>query len=69
MTDVHPRLVAGFAALDAAGVRWCLLRGRDTLLAPTGGSCTLRMPSEVAVRNTRPGSSSAASKRKRIERG
>ena len=33
---VHPVIAAAFAALDAAGLRWCLLRGRDRLAVPTG---------------------------------
>jgi hypothetical protein len=32
----HPRLAATFAALDAAGIRWCLLRGERKLDAPAG---------------------------------
>jgi hypothetical protein len=32
----HPRLTAAFGALDAAGVRWCLLRGERKLHAPSG---------------------------------
>lgn len=33
---VHPHVSAAFAALDAAGVDWALLRGVDELAAPTG---------------------------------
>lgn len=33
---VHPLLQRLFAALDAAGVRWCLLRGEGQLAAPEG---------------------------------
>jgi len=32
----HPLLVATFAALDGARVRWCLLRGERNLCAPAG---------------------------------
>jgi thymidylate kinase len=33
---VHPRVRAAFAALDAAGLRWALLRGLEELGAPEG---------------------------------
>src|SRR3954453_13899731 len=33
---VHPLLLAVFVALDAVGVRWCVLRGEAELAAPTG---------------------------------
>jgi hypothetical protein len=32
----HPLLADAFAALDAAGIAWCVLRGEPTLADPTG---------------------------------
>ena len=48
MTEFHPRLAAAFAALDAAGVRWCLLRGRDDLASPAGDVDLLFHPADAA---------------------
>jgi thymidylate kinase len=36
MSPVHPSLAGASRALDAAGVRWCLLRDEDGLEAPEG---------------------------------
>ena len=47
MTGVHPRLVEAFGALDAAGVRWCLLRGRSELDAPAGDVDLLLHPADA----------------------
>ena len=33
---VHPALLRAFAAMDDAGVAWCLLRGEARLADPTG---------------------------------
>lgn len=48
MTDLHPRLAAAFVALDAAGVRWCLLRGRDDLSSPASDVDLLFHPADAA---------------------
>jgi thymidylate kinase len=42
-------LGAVFAALDAAGVRWCLLRGADDLAAPAGDVDLLLAPRDAAA--------------------
>jgi thymidylate kinase len=47
VNDVHPRLVAGFESLDEAGTRWCLLRGRENLRAPTGDVDLLFHPEDA----------------------
>ena len=36
MPEIVAPVAAAFAALDAGGVRWCLLRGADELAAPVG---------------------------------
>jgi len=36
VNEVHSRLVEAFESLDQAGARWCLLRGRESLRAPSG---------------------------------
>lgn len=49
MTDPHPLVAGGAQALDRAGVRWCLLRGRDRLHAPTGDVDLLASRRQFAV--------------------
>jgi thymidylate kinase len=46
---IHPLLGAVFAALDAAGVAWCLLRGTDDLAAPAGDVDLLVEPRDAAA--------------------
>jgi hypothetical protein len=33
---IHPAIAAAFAAVDGAGVRWCLLRGESKLATLEG---------------------------------
>ena len=47
MTHVHPVLDLAFQALNRSGARWCLLRGRDRLAAPTGDVDLLFHPDDV----------------------
>lgn len=47
MSVVHPLLTDLFAAWDAAGLRWCLLRGRDSLGEPPGDVDVLVDPADV----------------------
>ncbi len=44
---VHPLLAEVFAALDAAEVQWCLLRGESALAVPTGDIDLLVAPSQI----------------------
>src|SRR2546430_466573 len=44
---VHPLLADMFAALDAAEIRWCLLRGEATLASPSGDIDMMVDPSQV----------------------
>ena len=44
---VHPLLHDVFAALDAAEIRWCLLRGEATLASPSGDIDMMVDPSQV----------------------
>lgn len=48
-TSVHPLLAGVFAALDAADVQWCLLRGEANLADPAGDVDLLVAPSQVAT--------------------
>lgn len=47
MNDVHPRLAAGFESLNESGARWCLLRGRENLRAPSGDVDLLLHPDDA----------------------
>src|SRR5207245_316643 len=44
---VHPLLADVFAALDAAEIRWCLLRGEATLASPSGDIDLVVDPSQI----------------------
>jgi thymidylate kinase len=44
---VHPLLADVFAALDAAEIRWCLLRGEEALASPSGDIDMMVDPSQV----------------------
>jgi thymidylate kinase len=44
---VHPVLARAFAALDEAGIEWCLLRGGATLADPTGDVDLLVAPASL----------------------
>jgi thymidylate kinase len=44
---VHPLLAEVFAALDAAEIRWCLLRGEAGLASPSGDVDMMVDPSQV----------------------
>jgi thymidylate kinase len=44
---VHPELLRAFAALDGAGVAWCLLRGESRLADPTGDVDLLVAPAHL----------------------
>jgi thymidylate kinase len=46
---VHPLLAEVFAALDAAEIRWCLLRGEPALASPTGDIDMMVDPSQVGA--------------------
>jgi thymidylate kinase len=46
---VHPLLADVFAALDAAEIRWCLLRGEAVLASPSGDVDLLVDPSQIAA--------------------
>jgi thymidylate kinase len=45
---LHPSLRAAFAALDDAGVRWCVLRGAAALADPVGDVDLLVAPGDTA---------------------
>jgi thymidylate kinase len=47
--ELHPLTGAVFRALDAAGVRWCLLRGAEDLARAGGDVDLLVAPGDVAV--------------------
>ena len=44
---MHPLLAEAFAALDEAGVEWCLLRGEASLASPSGDVDLLVSPAEL----------------------
>ena len=44
---VHPALLRAFAALDGAGVAWCLLRGEARLADPSGDVDLLVAPADL----------------------
>jgi hypothetical protein len=46
---IHPGLAEAFAALDAAGVRWSLLRGTASLAAPEGDVDMLVAEADAAI--------------------
>jgi hypothetical protein len=47
--DVHPAIAAPLAALDDAGVRWCLLRGTGDLTRLSGDVDLLVHPDDLGV--------------------
>jgi thymidylate kinase len=49
MTAVHPLLAEIFAALDDAGIAWCLLRGEAALATPTADIDLLVAPHQLAA--------------------
>lgn len=49
MTSIHPLLAGTFRAFDSAGVRWCLLRDEDDLLAPEGDVDLLVAPAGLTA--------------------
>jgi hypothetical protein len=49
---VHPALTRLFAALDTAGIAWCLLRGEADIADPTGTVDLLVAASDLARLDT-----------------